>query len=280
MKKTLLWIFAFIITIVFAYYQRATGPTYPLKINYNQDGVKVEGHLLRSGYTTEDAKIEISAEPKDLQATLYYKRFKTNDKFTPIPMERKGNELYAFLPKQPAAGKLEYYIQISHNGKVVKLPAEHTVIRFKGSIPLGILIAHVIFMFTAFFLSMRTGLEYFNKEPNVIPLLKWTLITLVIGGFILGPIVQYYAFGAFWTGFPFGHDLTDNKTAIAIIGWLWAYYKIRKGAEPRKWALIGSVILILVYLIPHSVLGSELKYNDSDSTKTVSEKVITNNQGR
>jgi hypothetical protein len=36
---------------------------------------------------------------------------------------------------------------------------------------------------------------------------------------ILGPVVQYYAFGEFWTGVPFGWDLTDNKTLVAVIFW-------------------------------------------------------------
>ncbi len=46
------------------------------------------------------------------------------------------------------------------------------------------------------------------------------MMLLVLGGFLLGPIVQKYAFGAFWTGWPFGEDLTDNKTAVAVLAWL------------------------------------------------------------
>ncbi len=274
MKKILLWVIAFFVTLLFAYYQRVTGPTYPMKFDKQINNVEVKGQLLRSGYSSEDAKVEISLSTPEATGILYYKRFKTTDKFTQVEMKREGNKLFAYLPKQPPAGKLEYYVELNIGGEKVTLPDEHVVIRFKGEIPLAVLILHVLFMFTAFFLSMRTGLEYFNKEPNVLPLLKWTLVFLIFGGFVLGPIVQYYAFGAFWTGFPFGHDLTDNKTAIAILGWLWAYYKIHKGANPKKWALIGSIILILVYLIPHSVLGSELKYQNADSVKTVSQKVI------
>ena len=41
------------------------------------------------------------------------------------------------------------------------------------------------------------------------------LLLLAVGGFILGPLVQNYAFGELWTGVPFGWDLTDNKTLIA-----------------------------------------------------------------
>jgi hypothetical protein len=87
---------------------------------------------------------------------------------------------------------------------------------------------------------------------------------LIFGGLILGPVVQKYAFDAYWTGFPFGHDLTDNKTAVAFIGWLIAFLMYKKSNQPKRWALFASILLLIVYLIPHSVLGSELDYKKID----------------
>jgi len=84
---------------------------------------------------------------------------------------------------------------------------------------------------------------------------------LLVGGLILGPLVQKYAFGALWTGFPFGHDLTDNKMLIAMIGWIAALIAGRGGKPARWWVLGASVLLMAIYLIPHSLLGSELDYS-------------------
>jgi hypothetical protein len=78
---------------------------------------------------------------------------------------------------------------------------------------------------------------------------------------ILGPLVQKYAFGALWTGFPFGYDLTDNKTLIAFLGWIAAWIAGRKGKPARGWVLGASILLLVVYLIPHSLFGSELDYS-------------------
>ena len=44
-----------------------------------------------------------------------------------------------------------------------------------------------------------------------------TMGSLFLGGMLLGPIVQNFAFGDYWTGIPFGWDLTDNKTLLAAI---------------------------------------------------------------
>jgi len=77
---------------------------------------------------------------------------------------------------------------------------------------------------------------------------------------ILGPVVQKFSFGDFWTGWPFGHDLTDNKSLVAFIFWVIALVALKKHQENRLWPLIASIVLLGVFLIPHSVLGSEIDY--------------------
>jgi hypothetical protein len=124
-------------------------------------------------------------------------------------------------------------------------------------------------MFGAMLLSTRTGMEYFNKSPNFKKLTYWTIGFLFVGGFILGPLVQYFAFDALWTGVPFGYDLTDNKTLIAMVGWLVALFMYKRSDKPVKWALFAAILLLLVYTIPHSVLGSELDYNKLDKNSRV-----------
>ena len=88
----------------------------------------------------------------------------------------------------------------------------------------------------------------------------FTFISLFLGGIVLGPIVQKYAFGAYWTGWPFGHDLTDNKTLVAFIFWAIAVFRMYKDRSKTGMAIAAMVILLMVYLIPHSMFGSELNY--------------------
>jgi len=122
-------------------------------------------------------------------------------------------------------------------------------------------------MFTAMLLSTRTGLEVFSEKPCYKKFTLWTIAILFLGGIILGPVAQYYAFGEFWTGIPFGIDLTDNKTLIAFAGWLIATYGVFYRTNQKKWVIFASILLIAAYLIPHSTLGSELNYNKLDKQK-------------
>jgi uncharacterized BrkB/YihY/UPF0761 family membrane protein len=96
----------------------------------------------------------------------------------------------------------------------------------------------------------------------------WTLILFIAGGLVLGPIVQYFAFGNFWTGVPFGWDLTDNKTLIALLFWILAVFMNKKKEKPF-YAVLAAFILLLVFSIPHSLFGSELNYASGHVTQGI-----------
>ena len=81
-----------------------------------------------------------------------------------------------------------YRITLSKDSEKVFLNNNHpVVIRFKGDVPIFIIIPHVILIFMAMLFSTRTGLEFFNKEPNYKKLAYWTFGLLILGGIILVP---------------------------------------------------------------------------------------------
>jgi hypothetical protein len=173
-------------------------------------------------------------------------------------MEKNGHVYTAAIPSQPPAGKVVYKVRVSNGADDQWLNHNRPVVaRFKGKVPLVLLTVHVIFMFAGLLLGIRTGLEALNKSGKLENLVFLTLAVTFLGGLILGPLVQYYAFGALWTGFPLGRDLTDNKTFLVVAFWVMAFFMQKKS---RYWMIAATMLMILVYLIPHSVLGSELNY--------------------
>lgn len=265
MKQSLiLWIAAFLLTAGSAVYQRVTGPSYPVSGTARIGNKEIAYRLDRSHGGESDASVLILVDDPAVTGTLRWKRFKTNDAWTTAPMARGDRSLAAVLPHQPPAGKLEYQVELSAHGESVALPSDRpVVIRFRGDVPVWILIPHVLAMFAAMLLSTRTGLEAFSRTPSYRKRVSWTLAVLFVGGLILGPIMQWYAFGAFWTGWPLGTDLTDNKTAVAFLGWLVAAFAIRRTERPAPWIVGAAVLLLAVYMIPHSLFGSELNYGSS-----------------
>jgi hypothetical protein len=190
-----------------------------------------------------------------------WKRYKTEDSWTRVALLFNNAALTATLPHQPPAGKLQYRLALYRGDEVAVIPAEEPlVIRFRGDVPLAILIPHVIAMFAVMLLAARAGLEFFGGKSNLKVLTYWTIGCVVVGGFVLGPMVQYHAFNAWWTGWPMGTDLTDNKTSVVLLAWIGVLVALKKSRNPRAWALAASIITFAIFLIPHSLLGSELDY--------------------
>ncbi len=174
---------------------------------------------------------------------------------------RTEETLIAYLPKQPSAGKLEYFVVLeSINNPDKKIASDHVIIRFKGNVPAWAMIPHILFMFAAMLLSTVAGIMAIVKDEKQVLFGKLTLLFLIIGGMIFGPVIQHYAFGQAWTGIPIGWDLTDNKTLIALIFWIVAVWANRKNPN-LKLTILAAIVLMVVYCIPHSLFGSEFDYS-------------------
>jgi hypothetical protein len=284
MKKFIVWFIAIVITLGAAYYQRKTGPTYPKSISINVNDSVYEVKLKRSLGLDERSEVKLNIQDTTLRARLFFKRFKTSDvyevsefRYRVYPVdsylmnkvfkitEERG--FFAELPVQPPAGKLQYYIELTDSKGIHPLLKETpVVIRFKGPVPAYILVPHILFMFLAMLFSTLAGLMSIFKFPLYRKYSVWTLIFLIAGGIILGPFVQKFAFGEFWTGVPLGWDLTDNKTLIALVFWIIAVVMNRNKERPLYTAL-AAFVLLLIFSIPHSVFGSELNYASGEVTQ-------------
>jgi hypothetical protein len=259
-KNIYLWIIAIIITLASAYYQRVTGPSYPLKGKANINGKEVVYNLDRSHSSSEDFKLRIEMNDPAVTGNVKWKRYKSYDEWISMPMVNQNGALEALIPKQPPAGKIIYQVELNAGNQSIKLTNAPVVMRFRGDVPGGVLIPHILCMFIMMLLSTRTGLEYFSQTPRYKIYTLLTLVFVIAGGMILGPVTQKFAFGEYWTGVPFGFDLTDNKTLIALIAWIAGLWGVYKSKHPGRWILAAAVITLIVFLIPHSVLGSEIDY--------------------
>ena len=284
MKKFLLWTLAFIITVSAAIYQRHTGPTYPKKMDVTLNEQQYKLKLVRSLALDERPEVKLNITDTTIRAKLFFKIFRSDEEYKSADFqyrvypvhsfvmnkifkmtEEKG--LYAEVPQQPEAGKIQYYFELTDSkGTKTFFNDTPVVIRFKGGVPAPILVPHILFMFIAMLFSTFAGLMSIIRHPLYKKYTLWTLILLIIGGMILGPLVQYYAFGDLWTGIPFGWDLTDNKTLIALLFWILAVIMNRKQDRPLYTAL-AAVVLLLVYSIPHSLFGTQLDYSTGQVTQ-------------
>jgi hypothetical protein len=261
MRSVFLWIVALLVTLVLAVYQEATGPTKPVRGTATVGGTDISYKLLRTHGGEGGLPIRLAVADPAVRGEVVWRRYPTQDPWQVLPLERRGEVLVAELPHQPPAGKVEYEVRLQKGTVSATFPERTAVARFKGAVNPVVLLVHILCMFLGMLGSARTALEAMSGRPGVRRLAWATFHLLFVGGLILGPIVQYQAFGAFWTGAPFGYDLTDNKTLIAVAGWGIALVQIHRRRNPRWWVLTAALLVLGVFVIPHSVLGSQIDWS-------------------
>ena len=264
-KSAALWILALLMTLGSAVYQRWTGPTYPVKGHYELNGITYFYKLTRSHGGPGNQPVSIPA-PEDATGRIIWRFYPTDRPWNTEFMENNGGILTGYLPHQPPAGKLEYRVEVRTGGRLFILPhsGTHAITRFKGDVPSAVLIPHIILMFAGMLTSTRAGLEAWLRKRFPKNLTMITLLFFAIGGLTLGCIIQNYAFGEPWTGFPVGHDLTDNKLALAVLAWLMPLVVLRFNRNPRWYVTGAALITLIIFIIPHSMLGSQLDYEQME----------------
>ena len=269
--KRFVWIFAFLIAAAAGYYQRITGPTNPLKTEVNTGIQRFPVVFQRSHAGSTDCPVILQIPDIKVKGVLLFRKFPSKDQMNKIDLKREGDKLVAFLPNQPPAGKLEYRVELEKDSTPVKVEnVVPIVIRFKGEVPPVVLIIHIVLMFLGMLFSNATGIYAILGIRSFKFFTVLTFAILVVGGLVLGPIVQKYAFNEWWAGIPFGWDLTDNKTLIAILVWLMALEMLRKKSA-AFWVIIASLITIVIFAIPHSLFGSQL---DPESRKIIQGSIL------
>jgi len=263
-----LWLAAFVVTVLLAVFQRMTGPSHPFRgTAVLSNGETISYQLPRSNEGRETLRIALPAPSVATGAILEWRRFPTDEPFRSQPMSANADgELESRIPSQPAAGKVEYRILLQAAGETLSVPASETVVaRYRSDVPASVLIPHILIMFSSMLVSTRALFEVLRPGgPRARTLVLVSMALLVVGGLVLGPIVQRFAFGAYWTGWPLGHDLTDNKTLIAFLAWLPATVLAWRQARTRIAVILGWVVMMGVFLIPHSARGSQLDWSTAE----------------
>lgn len=265
--KMILLVVALAATVFVGGYQRRTGPSWPVPVDATLDGGTVTGELPRSHPGEGGAVVSLTA-PAGVTGEIEWRRYPTQDGWTHLTMEHRDGKLTAELPHQPPAAKLEYSVRLRKGDREAIFPPEEAaVIRYRGDVPAAVLLPHILCMFISLLFGVRAGLSALVGEARPGRFIPWVLGFLIPGGLALGPIVQKLSFGAYWTGWPFGEDWTDNKTLIVALVWIgaWLWLRRRPGVE-RAVVLLALAAMLVVYFIPHSMRGSELDWSQIDST--------------
>jgi hypothetical protein len=279
----ILWFLAVALTLACIAFQDKTGPTYPLEGRLETAGGPVSFKFLRSENVGTDLSLAlIDPVPEGVSAFVEFRRLKSDDDWATLPFRRgdisftrRGHSqtlsgLGASLPAlKERAGKYEFLVFVrAGEGRPESVTGTRPILaRYKGAVPGWVLAAHILAIFAAMTIAIRTVLEAL-VDGKFRGLLWATIVSLLLGGFLLGPLVQWYAFGVWWSGVPFGFDLTDNKVLLELLAWLPAVFLNFGKRRNRASVLLAGAMTLVVYFIPHSLFGSEFDYRSGGGRGT------------
>jgi hypothetical protein len=247
-------------------------------------------HVFKGDNTTADLDVIVSGGllPEDAVIALYYEPRTTIAAETGSPSARieaitipgHGLVYRVSVPNQGRGSEFSYRFQVEDTaGRVLTtMPVEENKdsptqlwFRFEGPRSTILLIAHILCMFGSFLLMvfvLLTAFEDVKNRPVRIRLGKqtlWATIILFLGTFPIGIWLEHQVYATYWTGIPFGHDITDSKALVIFIYWLVMLYLLKGSAlsnDPRqdvvgpmaaRWiAVVGVVLSLALYLVPHS----------------------------
>lgn len=199
-----------------------------------------------------------------------------------IPKPTETNVYQATIPLHPKGIKAWYYLEaVATNelGEVVVTQPEKNQgqiepikLKFEGDVPIYIILAHVLLVFGAILcsaLALFSAIDVKRGKRTVGQSVKytlWTLILMFLGFVPIGIAMNYFAFGAIWEAFPFGWDVTDNKSQIIMLFWLITLILVKgtlfgKGESKNlvtergysTWVIISFLANIIILAIPHSL---------------------------
>jgi len=282
-SSVVLWLVAVAVTGAALLWQDQTGPTYPLRGTVQTARGTVNFEFLRSETIGTDLKVLLlDPVPAGVTAQVRYRRYTSKDAWSTLPMakgtfefSRRGSVtkvagMGAELPSlKERAGKYEYFVDVDDgSGKAFSVTGDKAILaRYKGDVPMSVLAVHILVIFLAMLLAVRTTLEAL-VDGDYDWMLWATLVAFFLGAFVLGPLVQWYAFRVWWSGFPFGGDWTDNKVVVELLAWVVAA-AMNWGKRRNRWVVVGAgLVTLAVYFIPHSIFGSEYSYSGAKSRGT------------
>ena len=175
--------------------------------------------------------------PDGVTGSVHYRRYPLDEPFRESAMSREGGTLVG-LAADPAPGRQARVLRHARArpGARCGCPrASPSSCASRATCRRCVLIPHVVAMFVVDD-DRRSAPR--SRRPSAAPEARryaWVaVVRIAIGGLVLGPIVQKYAFGAFWTGWPFGADLTDNKTLAMWLAWAWRRRSAARRREPAS----------------------------------------------
>jgi hypothetical protein len=264
-----------VITLLIFVVARRISKNRPDHLDIEYAGARVSHTSVYEQVGPGEPRIDLTIDPPDAAVPSLVYRLDGAELLESVPMERSGAVWTARLPSMPIGHKAEYGFRLSAaDDETLTGPVTTRLFRlkYKGEVSPTVLVLHILCMFASFFFIVESMIGAWailaRHEPRdfTVAMTRWVVLFAFLGGFPLGFTLNVQRFGYIWEGFPFGYDVTDNKTQLMFLFWLAvmlislrSFFGGRRGRDlapdtAYAWAVaVSAVISLALFLVPHSL---------------------------
>ena len=270
-------VLAFILTIALLGLSRRLSTRRPHDMAADGEGLRLEHRTVTEQVGPGRPDLALSVECEGAFEPVVRYRVGKERELRSAAMTDDGDGVWrAALPEFDKGTKIYYALELYRgNDRAARIPEEEgsfLFIKYKGKVSAVVLTLHILFMFASFYFMVQCLWSAIGIlagrawKAEAVGHARWVLISSFIGGWPLGFILNYQAFGVVWEGIPFGYDITDNKTQIMFVFWLVSLLLVRgsflgRGEEPdilgargfAAAAIISFVVSLALFIVPHSL---------------------------
>lgn len=264
-----------VITLLIFVVARRISKNRPSELDIEFAGARVTHTSVFEQVGPGEPRIDLRIEPAGAAEPSLVYRIGGAELLETVPMDRAGDVWTARLPSLERGRRIEYGFRLAGTGETAAerpLTTRLFLLKYKGEVSPTVLVLHVLCMFASFFFIVESligaGAILARSETKefTLAMTRWVLLFSFLGGWPLGFALNWQRFGVMWEGYPFGYDVTDNKTQVMFLFWLvvmllsWrSFFGKRDGGDPvpdrvYAWAVVVSAVVSLVlFLVPHSL---------------------------
>jgi hypothetical protein len=251
MKKNIfiLWIGAFVITFLTLYISNLLSNEYPITGTVGIDGKKVSYRFEKIHFTNTNLEIIIRSDVDSLNGNIFWKETSRSKEWNVIRLIDSTKVLKGIIPNQKPLQVIQYYIELTYQNKTYGLPDNKEVsLIYYGKISPMLKVLQFLLLYIGLFLSVRTGLEYFNdcsKSKKFAVLTGIVFLTLTL---LINPLYLTYKFGYMNHSIPAITNLFPIGFLVITLLWIISIIILFRKKEWNLTSIVTGVLSILVYI--------------------------------